>query len=168
MTAEYGYPRREIGKDYLRALIGLAVCAAPFLWVRPATFVVALLAGMAVLFLVLLAQTAYRHAQRIVIDDDGITIHAVLRRHIPWTQLQQLQLSYFTTWKNVKGFMELKLKGGGATMRIGSNLQGFKDVVRVASAAAGRNRLQFSAATIDNLRHLEHPDPRPLSDPSGG
>jgi hypothetical protein len=168
MTAEYGYPRSEIGKDYLRALIGLAVCAAPFLWVWPATFVIVLLACMAFLFLILLAQTAYRHAQRIVVDDEGITVHAVLRRRIPWNQLQQLQLSYFTTWKNVKGFMELKLKGGGTTIRIGSNLRDFNDVVRVASAAAGRNRLQFSAATIDNLRHLALPDPRPLSDPSGG
>ena len=160
MRAEYGYPRREIGKDYLRALIGLAICGAPFLWVWPATFVIVILAGLAAVFLVLLGQTIYRHVSKIIVDDDGITVQAVIRRRIPWSELRQFQLSYFTTWKNVKGFTELKLKGGGTTLRIGSRLCGFRDLLRVAAAAAGRNRLQFSQATIDNLRHMDIPDPR--------
>jgi hypothetical protein len=160
MTAEYGYARSEIAKDYLRALAGLAICAAPFLWVRPADFVIVILAAMAVVFVVLLGQTVYRHISRIVVDDEGITVQAVMRRRIAWSDLQVLQLSYFTTWKNVKGFMELKLKGSGTTLRIASSMQGFRDVTRIAAAAAGRNRLRFSPATIDNLRQLDLPDPR--------
>ena len=160
MKAEYGYPRKEIGKDYLRGLAGLAVCAAPFLWVRPATFVAIVLACMAAVFTVLLVQTVYRHLSRIIVDDDGITVEAIVRRRIPWDELRLLQLSYFTTWKSVRGFMELKLKGAGTTVRIGSTLHGFKDVARVAAAAAGRNRLDFTPATIDNLRQMDLPDPR--------
>jgi hypothetical protein len=160
MKAEYGYPRTEIGKDYLRGLLGLAVCAAPFLWVRPATFVVVILAVMAAVFMVLLLQTAYRHVSRIIVDDDGITVVSLIRRRIAWHELREMQLSYFTTWKSAKGFMELKLKGPRTTVRIGSTLQGFRELLQVANAAAARNRLQFNAATIDNLRQMDLPDPR--------
>lgn len=160
MKAEYGYPRTEIGKDYVRGLLGLGVCGAPFLWVRPAAFVVVILAIMSVIFTVLLLQTVYRHLSRIVVDDDGITVASLIRRHIAWNELRDMQLSYFTTWKSAKGFMELRLRGSGTTLRIGSTVQGFRDLVRVANAAAARNRLQFNTATIDNLRQMDLPDPR--------
>lgn len=160
MMQEYVYPQTELGRDYARAVIGLSICAAPFFWVDPAIFIVVILAAMAAVFGVLLWQTTMRHITRFDIDEHGITMIAVRRRTIPWAELRRVQLSYFTTWKNLAGFMELKLVGVHGSMRIGSGLLGFRNVVIAAVEAAKRNRLDFKAATIENLRHLNIADPR--------
>lgn len=168
MVSEHAYTRADLGRDYMRGLIGLAICAAPFAWVEPANFVIAILAVMACIFLALLWQTAMRQISRVIVDDDGITLIAIRRRTIPWNRLQRLELSYFTTWKNLSGFMELKLTGGAGAIRIGSGLIGFRDVVVAATRAAVRNRLDFKDATIANLRSIDIADPRIDTDDDHG
>jgi hypothetical protein len=160
MTVEYTYAKTELGRDYVRAIIGLAICAAPFAWVMPAKFIMVILGVMAAVFSVLLWQTVMRQITRVILDETGITLVALRRRTIPWDRLERFDLSYFTTWKNLKGFMEIKLKGAGTSMRIGSGLAGFREIAQTATVAATRNRLNFNAATIDNLRSIGIPDPR--------
>ena len=153
-TDEYIYTRNDLGRDYLRALAGLAVCVAPFIWLDPAIYFVVVLLAMGAVFAVLLWQTLVRHFTRVRIDEKGITMIAFRRRTIAWDQLRAFQLSYFTTWKNMKGFMEIKLKGPGVRMNIGSGLIGFYDVAKAGSLAAVRNGVVLKAATIDNLTHI--------------
>jgi hypothetical protein len=157
---EYIYTRADLGRDYFRAFAGLAFCAAFFIWADPAIYFIVILVAMGSVFAVLLFQTMARQFTRIVIDDRGITMIAFRRNRIEWDQLRSMQLSYFTTWKSLAGFMELKLKGAGGSMKIGSGLIGFRNVAKRASEAASRNRLTFKAATIENLKHLNIPDPR--------
>ncbi len=160
MVSEHAYTRAELGRDYMRGLIGLAICAGPFAWVEPANFVIVILAVMACIFLALLWQTAMRQITRVIVDDEGITLIAIRRRTIPWDRLERMELSYFTTWKNLSGFMELKLKGAGTSIQVGSGLIGFRDVAVAATRAAARNRLDFKGATIANLRSIDIADPR--------
>jgi len=157
---EYIYTRADLGRDYFRAFVGLAICAAPFVWLEPALFVMVILLAIGSVFALLLWQTLTRHFTRVVIDDQGITMIAFRRRFIAWNQLSLMQISYFTTWKNLTGFMELKLKGPGVTMNIGSGLIGFPNVAKRASEAASHNRLTFKPATIENMKYLNIPDPR--------
>jgi hypothetical protein len=157
---EYVYTRTDLGRDYMRALIGLAVCVAPFIWLTPAIYFTVLMLAMAAVFALLLWQTAKRQFTRIVTDAHGITLIAFTRRSIAWDELSFFQLSYFTTWKALNGFMELKLKGPGVTMHIGSGLIGFRNVAKAGAEAAYRNHLTFKAATLENLKHLNIADPR--------
>jgi hypothetical protein len=157
---EYVYTRTDLWRDYVRALLGLAICVAPFIWLEPALYFIVVLLAMGAVFAVLLWQTMARQFTRVLIDAQGITMIAFRRRTIAWDQLRQMQLSYFTTWKNLQGFMELKLKGPGVSMKVGSSLIGFRNVAKAASEAAFRNRLTFKAATIENLKHLNIVDPR--------
>lgn len=165
---EYVYIRTDLGRDYARAGIGLAICIAPFIWLEPALYLVVVLVAMGAIFAMLLWQTMSRQFTRVIVDAQGVTLIAFRRRTIAWGQLRQMELSYFTTWKNLKGFMELKLKGPGVTMNIGSSLIGFRNVAKAASEAASRNRLRFKEATIENLKHLNIADPRYDPEPEDG
>jgi len=160
MNSEYAYTRTDLGRDYIRAVIGLAICIAPFIWLEPALYLVVVLIVMGAVFALLLWQTVIRQITRVIVDDHGITLISFRRRTIAWEQLRQFQLSYFTNWKSMKGFMELKLKGPGVAMNIGSGIEDFRDIVMAASEAASRNRLTFKDSTLENLRHLNIADPR--------
>jgi len=50
--------------------------------------------------------------------------------------------------------MQLRLRDARHTIRIDSELEGFADVVRVASAQALRRGLSLDESTHDNLRAL--------------
>ena len=50
--------------------------------------------------------------------------------------------------------MQLSLKGGGATIKFDSTLDGFKDVVERVIAEAERRELEIPAATKTNLEPL--------------
>jgi len=151
---EYVYTRDDLGRDYFRAFVGLAICIAPFIWLEPAVYFIVILLGIGAVFATLLWQTMMRHVTRVLVDANGITMIAVRRRTIAWNQLSAFHLSYFTTWRNMQGFMEIKLKGPGVSMNIGSGLIGFHDIAKVASQAAVRNGVILKAATIDNLTHV--------------
>jgi hypothetical protein len=151
---------RDLGRDYLRGFLGLAICVVPFFWVTPMVFITIILAAMAAVFILLLWQTAMRQITRVIIDDEAITLVTIRRRRIPWDRLQRFELSYFTTSKDLTGFMEAKLKGDGTTIRIGSGIDDFRTIVVATIGAAMRNRIDFKASTIANLRSLEIGDPR--------
>ena len=165
---EYLYTRDDLGRDYFRAFIGLAICVAPFIWLDPALYFIIVLLCIGAVFATLLWQTMMRHVTRVIVDAKGITMIAVRRRTIAWDQLSAFHLSYFTTWKNMQGFMEIKLKGPGVTMNSGSGLVGFHDIARAGSEAAVRNGVVLKAATIDNLVHVGIDPFRELNDAEDG
>ena len=50
--------------------------------------------------------------------------------------------------------MQLELRGGGATVRLDSRIEGFGEIVRRAALAAAARGLPLSAATLANLESL--------------
>jgi len=207
MEAQFTYRQADLLRNYLRAVFGLAICIAPFIWLEPAIFLVVILVAMGAVFAVLLWQTFMRQVTKVTIDQDGLSVTDWRTRRIDWANLRILHLAYYEPWNLRKsdagraavstgylpqelgratergefrtpetsvlhdqatsylkddrsGFMELKLQGGGQTIRIGSSLLGFQRVVKEAARAARDNRIDFKAATIANLVAIGIPDPR--------
>ncbi len=175
MTNVYGYRFRDLVGDYIRAVVGMAICAAPFLLVEPAPIVADVLYILIAIFFLLLVNTAHRHITRISVDDEAIEARGLIRRRIVWSDLGDLKISYFSSWNFARtqrtvgrdagthdvaaegvagGWLQMRLKAGHTTLRIASNMDGFRDVLNRAVAAALRNHLVLNTATRANLEAL--------------
>jgi hypothetical protein len=155
MTAQYGYAFGDLGGDYFRAIVGLFLCALPFVYVRPVTVVAVIIILVGAMFLAFLIQTLARHMTKIIVDGDGISLVTIFERRLQWNAVEEFSLAYFSTWRSGgKGWMQLKLRGAGKTMRIVSKLDGFSEIVGTAARAVSRNGLAFNEATIQNLHAL--------------
>jgi len=155
MISKHGYSFLDLRADYFRAFVGVIICSAPYVWgaeIRGA--VLALLLG-AVLFTIYGLRTILRHLTRFELDENAIVMKIFSNRIIPWEKLSDLSLSYFSTWRSGgKGWMQLRLRGAGQTLRIESNLSDFETVVRRAVDAASVNKLELSSSTIRNIDAL--------------
>ena len=155
MVVEYGYLRSRIGGDYLRAVFGLVLCLAPFLFGLDLAVASWMLMVLAALFLVFIIRTILRHMTVITVNNEWVRVKILFETTIQWDNLTEFNLSYFTTWRNgAKGWMQIRLKGSGKTLRIESSLLGFEDVAARAKAAAGNNNLALNSTTVNNLLSL--------------
>jgi len=175
MTNVYGYGFRDLVGDYIRAVIGIAICAAPFALVEPAPSVAIVLWVLIAIFVLLLVSTALRQFTKIVADEEAIEARSVIRRRIVWNDLGSLRIAYFSSWNFARtqrrvgrdagthdvaaegiagGWLQLRLKSGHTTIRVASNMAGFRDVLNLAVAAALRNGVVLDTATRSNLEAL--------------
>lgn len=160
MNREYGYGFSDLSGDYSRSIIGILIAAFPFMFVRPVTFVAVIIIVVGATFALFFGQTLVRHISRIVLDADGISLVTVYERRMDWNAVEELSLAYYSTWRSGgKGWMQLKLRGKGRTMRIVSKLDGFNEIVGVVVGAVSTNGLAFDEATIQNLAALGLGDP---------
>ena len=156
MTNRHAYPLDKLGGDYARASIGLALCLAPVAFLPVMSIGVWLMAGLAALFGLFGLRTLIRQFTRIELDDGGVTVHALGSRSLTWGRLNGLSLSFFSTWHGRgEGWMQLRLKGGGRTLRFESTLIGFAEIVRLAVGHARANGVPLNEATKRNLKALE-------------
>jgi hypothetical protein len=175
MTNVYGYRFLDLVGDYIRAVIGMAVCAAPFVFVEPAPIVADVLYALIAIFCLLFLSTALRNITHISVDEEAIEARGLIRRRILWTDLGDLRISYFSSWNFARaqrtvghdagthdvsadgihgGWLQMRLKSGHTTIRIASGMDGFRDVLHRAVAAALRNHLVLNNATRANLEAL--------------
>jgi len=155
MTNEYSYPLSAIGGDYVRAIGGAALCLAPMAFGLELVGAVWLLLAVALLFCVFLFRTILKHVTTITVNDQRIRLKNIRETTVPWDRLTELTLSYFTTWKSGgKGWMQLRLRGAGKTLRVESSLTGFDRIAELATAAARSNNLVLNATTLSNLESL--------------
>lgn len=175
MTNVYGYRFRDLVGDYIRAVVGIAICAAPFVFVEPAPLVADVLYALIAIFVLLLVSTALRHVTRISVDDEAIEARGLIRRRIAWNDLGDLRISYFSSWNFARtqrtvgrdagthdvsaegvagGWLQMRLKAGHTTLRIASNMDGFRDILNHAVVAALSNHLVLNNATRANLEAL--------------
>ena len=160
MHRQYGYSFGDLSGDYFRAIAGIMITALPFTFVWPVKFVAVILMAIGVTFALFLIQTVARHICRIILDGDGISLVTVFEKRIPWNAVEEFSLAYFSTWRSGgKGWMQLKLRGMGKTMRIVSKLDGFSEIVSAGLRGVTRNGLAFDEATIQNLSALGLADP---------
>lgn len=155
MSFRYGYPFSSIRGDYIRSIIGLGICTSPFLFGMPPQGALILVAIVAVLFGLFLLRTIARHVTTITVDETNIRVKTLNEFAVPWGRISELSVSYFTTWRNGgKGWMQLRLKGGGKTLRVESSINGFEEITHRAVKAACENHLDMSSATLSNLEAL--------------
>ena len=155
VPSRFRYPLRALGLDYAGAIAGLACSLGPLGFVELAGPVAGVLSAVAVLFLVYFGRTFCRQLTRIELDEAGIRARGPLGTAIRWENLRSLRLDYYSTRRDREGgWMQLKLRDAGCTIRIDSELDGFAEVVGRAARAAAQRGLAFDSSTASNLQML--------------
>lgn len=148
----YRYETRTLFADYLRAGVGAFLCLAPLLVIESGSIMVYILGLLGAVFLVFGGRTFLRHRSAVGLSAEGVKIHGPWPRSLAWRDLSVMKLAYFSTGRTkAKGWMELKLRGGGTAMSFDSSLDGFDAVVAAALHAARANDLVLSEVTRANL-----------------
>ena len=151
-----GYPLSKIGADYLRSAIGAALCLLPLAFGTPLKGGVWLLVALASMFVLFAVRTFTRQITRVWVSDEGIAVSGFIKQILRWEMLSEVTLSYYSTFRGRgqgrgQGWMQLRLRGGGQTLRLESSLEGFDRVARHAVDAARRNGLALQPSTVKNL-----------------
>lgn len=169
MTTTYRYPTSSLAADYGRASIVLPLAAAlPFFTGSPITF--AVIAVLAVVFAVFGASVLMKQLTAVTLNEDGISTSGPRAATVRWREIERFDLRYFSTRKDrEKGWMQLRLGGRDQTVSVDSTLEGFVDIARAATEAAGERDLPLSEVTRENLRAIgiEPPAETRMSDPGG-
>ena len=153
--SRHRYPARAVMLDYLYSglgllftlgPLGLAASAGPAAWV---------LGGLSALFAVYGVRTVLRHRTWLSVNEDGISVHGLLRRHLPWDRLNRCTLGYYSTRRSRdRGWMQLTLKTGRRSLRIDSQIEEFDRIVRRAVHATASRGIALDHTTQENLRAL--------------
>ena len=155
-VSRHRYPPRAVMLDYLYSGLGLLFTLGPLGLAAsggPAAWV---LGALAALFAVYGIRTMLRHRTWLGVSEDGITVHGLVRRHLPWEQLTRCTLGYYSTRrKRDRGWMQLTLKAGRRSLRIDSQIEGFNTIVRRAARASTARGIALDHTTRENLRALE-------------
>jgi hypothetical protein len=165
---ELRYPLSALAFDYLRGMIGLAIAVLILEAIGTDTPVFWVFVGLAVLFVVWLANTFLRHLSRIRFDQDGLTSTPWPKKTIAWSGLKRMELRYYTTRRRRKitgrerdpaapgdrperGWMTLTLKSDRQRIDIESTLPHFADIAARAAHAAQEAHVELDQVTIENL-----------------
>ena len=152
---EHRYPPAELTRDYVRAGFGLVVTGVPLLSMHASPVIMWVLAVFAALFAIFGVRTAIRHMTIVRVDGAGIAAVGPMGVSIDWNDLGRMALSYYSTRRDrTRGWMQLRLSGGGRTLRLDSTVEGFRDIVAIAARHAELKRLELNPATIGNLAAL--------------
>lgn len=156
------YPRKELYADYGRSIVGVTLTGIP-IFAADLSLVPGLLVGaLVMLFLVYGLRTARRHLTVVDVSAVGVRELGPFGHAIPWEDLSEVQLRYYSTRRDRKGgWLQLKIVGSGGKIGIDSTLEGFDAVVRHVVEAAGRQRLELNETTIENLQGLGIGERRP-------
>jgi hypothetical protein len=152
---ELRYPLASLVYDYLRGILGLGISLVIMQSIGADTPIFWVILGLAVLFLVWLANTALRHVSRIRFDEEGLTSTPWPKKVIAWNGLEEMALRYYSTRRKRKdGWMTLTLKSGREKIDIESTLPHFADIVARAAYAAKQANLPLDQVTVDNMDAL--------------
>ncbi len=154
--SRHRYPPRAVLLDYLYSGLGLLFTVGPMAGTAPSGPAAWVLSVLAALFAVYGVRTLLRHRTWLSVSEEGIRVHGVLRRHLPWERLTRCTLGYYSTRRNRdRGWMQLTLKAGRRSLRIDSQIEGFEKIVHRAARAADAHGIALDNTTRENLRALE-------------
>jgi len=159
VSAVLRYSWRALLPGYAGSAIGLGFSLAPLALMQPAGPVLWVLTAAAALFLVYFGRTVCRQLTHIALDETGIRVSGpavgLLSAAIRWEDLRSLRLDYYSTRRDREGgWMQLRLRDAGRTIRIDSELVGFVDLVRAAVLEARRHGIDLDEPTRVNLDAL--------------
>lgn len=153
----YRYPPGALAGDYLRTAAGLLVGCAVLSSAPAAPLNIMLFGALTLLFGFFGYRTLQRHLTRVAVTDDEIRAAGLGRRSLAWGDLATLKLRYFGTRRQARsegGFMQLSLKGAGASLSFESSLDGFDYIAWRAAKAMRANGLAPDSTTLSNLSSL--------------
>ncbi len=155
----FRYPPGSLVGDYVRCAVGLAV-GFGVLASRPSSLTIIIIFGvLTALFLAFGLRTLKRHVLQVTVTNATICSTGFGTREMPWRTLDRLKLSYYGTRRQRKressgGFMQLTLRGGGASMSLESSIDGFEYIAWRAAKAARENGVSLDPASAGNLLEL--------------
>ena len=148
----FRYPLRTLLLDDAKAVAGLAISVGPLFLddlLRFWLYIFLLLTG---LFLVFTIQTVTRHTRRLELSEAGIQMRGFRARGFNWEELEGVQLRYYSTRRDhERGWMSLKLSGGGSSVVVDSSISGFEHIAQRVAAAAQRSEVELSPGTWENF-----------------
>jgi hypothetical protein len=159
----YRYPVKSLRGDYFRAGAGLALCTLPLIFAPPFGGVFLVFGGLAVMFAVYGLRA---WAWQMTVVDVTETVVSVAgpriisgrlasRVSLAWDEVRAVKLSYYSTKRErTDGWMNLKLKGAGESLIVGSEIDGFSAIAAKAAAVAKVNSVPLSEATVSNFAVL--------------
>ncbi len=149
------YPPKALLGDYLRAAFGLALTLGPALLVPADSAALWVLLPLATLFAVFGARTLARHRTSVDLSVEGVSLSTWTRASLPWSQLKHLRMDYYSTrGDRSEGWMQLKAKGDGVSIRVDSAIDEFVAIARAAADAARANGVEISETTRVNFSHI--------------
>ncbi len=159
------YPARAQLGEFLQAGCGVAVTAAPLIFLALPRWVAATFCLLAALFLGHLLKTLARQMARIELSEEGIRIAGPFATSLGWRDLRHFALRYYPRSRDGKqGWMRLSLRGAaGRTLGFDSDLDGFDRLLGIAIRAGIANDVGFSDTTQANLASVGHVLPDPVT-----
>lgn len=152
---KFYYPAKEIKREYARASAGIIVSFVPLLLLKPSSVIVSILVCILCLFFLYGMRAIDRSQTQICVTAGGVCSVSIFRRTIKWEELEALKLNYFSTRRDGEnGWMQLKLKGRGVSLRVESTISDFEVLVSVCAQTALKNDIKPDMATIRNMTAL--------------
>lgn len=152
---ELRYSRGALLADDARGAAGLAICAAPLIFLEPMTWLVWVLIACAAVFAVFLLRCAIKHLTVVRVSDDAIATDGPLRARIHWAEVTGVSLKFFATKRRSReGWMQLKLRDGARRIVVDSHLEGFTGIAERAGRAVTANRVEVDIPTRENFAAL--------------
>ena len=155
----FRYPGKSLIGDYIRSGVGLSVGLSVLASASWSITIVIIFGALTVLFLAFGFRTVKRQMLRVAVTDEEICAAGFGTRALPWGRLDRLELRYYGTRRqrireSSGGFMQLTLKGAGATMTLESSIDGFEYIAWRATKAARENGVSLDSASAGNLLEL--------------
>lgn len=160
LVNRYRYPRGAIIRDYVYSAAGTLLTLGPLGLTTPLPAITGILVVTAGLFLVFGLRTFIRHNTVVEASDTEMLVLGPRSNGMRWDDLRELRLSYFTTKRDGRGgWMQLRLKHDGGTLRFDSSLAGFDEFVAQATRVARKHAISLEPATAQNLHAMGLWDP---------
>ena len=150
------YPVKALVADYFRAGIGLSVGLGALVTVPPGPIVYLVFGGLSAIFGIFGYRTVRRHVTTISVGDTAISSRGLGGITLPWHDLEVLKLRYYGSRRQRargegEGFMQLTLRGAGASLTLESSVDGFEYIAWRAAKAARDNHVTLDQTSASNL-----------------
>lgn len=169
------YPVKSLAADYFRAGIGLSIGLGVLASVPASPVIVLVFGGLSAIFGFFGYRTVRRHVTTISVGDADIRSQGLGTRVLAWHDLKMLKLRYYGSRRQRargegEGFMQLTLRGAGASLTLESSVEGFEYIAWRAAKAARDNRVTLDQASAGNLLDIgiDADSEQPAPGPGGG
>jgi hypothetical protein len=157
------YPAGYFIRAYVRAGAGLACTLAAWYAIPVSGAATIVCIAIAAAFVLYAVQIRLRQLTAVRWDGNGIDVEGPRPRKLPWSELRDVRLAYYSTRRDgANGWMQLKILGKSGALRLDSDAAGFDRLVIASLHHADRLGLDVTAVTRHNAAVLVRPGgPRP-------
>lgn len=151
----YRYPAKALVGDYLRGAVGLGIGTGLLIAAPLSVPTLGIGGGLVLLFGVFGVRTLARNLARVAITGETLRRSGLGTRVLAWNDLERVKLRYYGTRRQDKdgggGFMQLTLKGPGASFTFESSMDGFRYIAWRAAKALRDNGRSIDPTSAGNL-----------------